>query len=389
MSTWREERRRDKAAQAEQEREDRRLELEYRLRASKQAADQERRDREAERKRREEQKRRRQARRREFFAQLMRPEALIYAIAVASFVLAAPAMAQFGAEIYDHGSTDRWWLSIGVFLPIITEAGMWAFAITVHHRRTNDPDAPVAWLRLGVWVFAGVAFALNLVHGLESGWSDGVVMGVVSVAGVVAHQLVVADPPRSREERAAGRVARRRARKLARAQRAAIRQAEVEITSDGSATLVFDTGRFTLSRGSLTPTIDPLDRPGPRDVMDDEIAALIESETACADGLSAAEVDLSTGSTGGEDAPAGGGVATLDRPGDRTTPTPQWSSENARRGGRPRRSMVELRAALARLVQDGAVDPSSASSIRRALRCRAEVARRLRDEWQAQSERGE
>src|SRR5690606_41545260 len=111
--------------------------------------------------------------------------------------------------------------------------------------------------------------------------------------------------------------------------------------------------------------------PGPRDVMDDGIAGLIAAETARAEQ---------------RDDPEGGGVATLDRPAPQSSPTPQSSSGNTSRrgvrlGGRQSRSMDQLRAELTRLVQAGQVDPSSAESIRKGLRCAKSVARSLRDEY--------
>ena len=369
------------------------------LKRAKQEADQARKDRKEAAERAKE-KRDERARKRAVFFEKVRAhtvDLLIYPIALASFVLAAPAMAHYGGTVYALGGDSL--SPLGWVLPVITELGMWAFALAVQITRSRKPDAPVARLQLGVWAFGAIAFTLNLVHGLDAEWSHGVVMGVVAVSGVIAHQLTVAAPPRSRAERAKARIDRRIGRKVARAQRAAIRSARVEITAEGKAELVFEPGLYDLDRKRGRVRLDQsghvLDRPGARDVMDDEIAALIDAEIAREVGgestpAASREVDESTpGSVdeGGEDGP-GGGVATLDRPGPESTPAQQTSSGNGGRrgvrlGGRQSRSMDELRAELDRLVQSGEVDPQYTESIRKALRCAKDKAKRLRDEYRA------
>lgn len=402
MSTWREEKRKDAEVkaeqarkdaelQAEQERADRRDEREYQLKREKQAADQARKDAEAAEKRKQERKRERRERRQRFVKKLQAHtvDLLIYPIALASFVLAAPAMAHYGGEVYALGGDGL--SPLGWVLPVITELGMWAFALAVQITRSRTPDAPVVRLQMGVWAFGAIAFTLNLVHGLDAEWSYGVVMGVVAVSGVIAHQLTVAAPPRSRAERAEARVARQVDRKVARARRQAIKAAPVEIDADGTARLVFEPGVYRVGRerkAGLSREGDVLDRPGSRDVMDAELAALIDAEIA----REVAAESTPGGVDESDEGAPGGGVATLDRPGPESTPTPQTSSGNAARrpvrlGGRQSRSMDELRAELARLVQAGEVDPTSAESIRKGLRCAKGAARTLRDGWL--TERGE
>src|SRR5699024_7989916 len=110
----------------------------------------------------------------------------------------------------------------------------------------------------------------------------GVVMGIVAVAGVVAHQLAVAAPPRSRAERAEARITRQAERKQAAVQRAAVRQATARLDAAGRAELVYDPGAYRLRRGRLEPVSDP-DVPGPLDDTDRALQALIEAETNQAD----------------------------------------------------------------------------------------------------------
>ncbi|WP_208297813.1 hypothetical protein [Actinophytocola oryzae] len=171
---------------------------------------------------------------------------LIYPLALVSALMAVPAMAAYGYDLYHSGT--------GFALFFITELGMWAFSIAVHVARHRYPERPVWALQVGVWAFTAAGFGVNFGHGWQGTGSvfDGAVMGLASVAGVVAHQLVTASPRRSRVERNAVRMAARVARKVARVQRAAVRAAIAELDVDGSARLVFAPGTYTFARTSLT-----------------------------------------------------------------------------------------------------------------------------------------
>jgi hypothetical protein len=292
-------------------------------------------------------------------------ELLIYPIALLSFVLAAPAMATYGRTVYGSG--------LGVLLPGITELGMWAFAVAVLVSRRRYPDRPVGWLRAGVGVFAAVAFALNLMHGLEARWEFGVVMGVISVAGVVAHQLTLAAPPRSRSERQAARILRAAARKIGRVRRAAVAQAVAEIDPDGTARLVYAPGRYVLGRrGRLEAAIVPGLPVG--DESADWDRELVDLLTAHGPGTTAGIEPDQTDS----DSIDSGSVATLDREPDQQKSTPRRSKI----GGRAGRSIQQLRTELRKALRSrpDSIDPTSAESIRKTLRCSPQRARQLRDE---------
>lgn len=176
---------------------------------------------------------------------------LIYPLALVSAVMAVPAMAAYGYSLY-HSAT-------GLALFFITELGMWAFSLAVHVTRHRHPERPVWALQVGVWAFTAAGFGVNFGHGLQATGSafDGAVMGLASVAGVIAHQLVTASPRRSRTERDAARMAARMARKVARVQRAAVRTAVAEIEADGTARLVFTTGTYTLSGRNRLESVIP------------------------------------------------------------------------------------------------------------------------------------
>jgi hypothetical protein len=346
---------------------------------------------------------------------------LIYPLAVVSAVMAVPAMAGFGHDVYGNAA--------GYALPVITELGMWAFAFAVHlarHRSDRDgQDRPVWALQLGVWSFAAVAAGLNFLHGLA--WRDvasGAVMAVASVAGVMAHQLVTAAPRRGRVERDTARVERQAAAKAARVRRAAVRAAVAEIGQDGAARLLFQPGLYRLTRSRragriglgrrtrlestalpglpVTPALDD-----DWDDMDRALAAMlatVDPYPGPGRGQASPDPTSTTGGGGVGGGGVGGGVGTLDRDPDdssrdqrestpidrpskqaRSTrkPTPARATTSAQKSSRAARSIEGLRTQLHRLVEadPASIDPTSAESIRRALRCSAARARELRDTY--------
>jgi hypothetical protein len=290
---------------------------------------------------------------------------LIYPLAVASAVMAVPSMAAFGYDAYGNNT--------GVVLPVLSELGMWAFALATMVSRRRQPDRPVWALQLGVWTFAAVAFGLNVLHGYQRGLSAAVVMGVASIAGVIAHQLVTASPRRSATERAEARIARRAVRKTARIRRAAVRHAVAEIDPHGAVTLVYAPGRYMLGkRGQITAAIvqglpvDPIE----------ELADSLTGEVAM--WLATQDRPVIEGpSTRSNRGP----IATLDHDGDQQKSTPQRKSFPKR----PTRSITQLRTELraALTTAPGSIDPTSAESIRKALHCSPTKARQLRDEYRA------
>ncbi|WP_217695875.1 hypothetical protein, partial [Pseudonocardia sp. Ae706_Ps2] len=329
-------------------------------------------------------------------------ELLIYPIALLSFTLAAPAMAAYGTTLYGP---------LGVLLAGITELGMWAFALAVLASRHQHPTRSVVGLQVGVVVFALVAAGMNLAHGLEQGLTAGVVMAVVSIAGVAAHQLTLAGTPRSRTERRAARRAGRLDRlvevKTDRARRLAIADATAVIGPDGTAELTYRPGAYQVRRRALAPT-------GP---MTATATAAAEGQDSDGDGdwdWDAALTALTHGHLydpwTDPDLPSrvdpwvdshldddlGGGVDLLDPPapelGGESRPDLQQSRSTrstSRAGvdpdhdletGSTPRSLDDLRRQLRAAVGHGRVDPTSAESIRRVLRCSAARARALRDE---------
>lgn len=439
--SWQDERRRDRAARAEQVRQDALAAAQVETVRAQAAADAQREDarvraeleREAQRERRAalvaeearraERKTAARDRRKAAWAGVWTWAAghvvdlLIYPLAVVSAVMAVPAMAAFGHEVYGTVA--------GYALPVITELGMWAFALAVQYTRTRHPDRPVWALQAGVWCFAALAFGLNALHGLMRSWVAGTVMGAASVAGVGAHQLVTAAPRRGRAERDAARIARRAHRKVTRVRRAAIEAAVAEVDQDGAARLLVAPGRYTLTGrrpGLETATVPGLPVDPIADDWDRALAALLHPDH---------RPPTPTDPTPGTGVVGGGPVATLDRPDhhadriDRAGPAraedqqestpdptetssvdrPATGSTSGRRPTRsttrsapqspgqlpgqspgrspsrsPGRSIEALRIELATGIEAGAIDPTSAESIRRGLRCSPARARQLRDQ---------
>lgn len=386
MSTateWREQRRADKhndaqvkatllAAQAEQDRADRRAEAEQR----RQEAEHQRQLREQ----------RRQARRELWSARMQQlrgwlaehtGDVLIYQLAVVAAVMAMPAMAAWGLAQYG--------MATGLLLPVITELGMWSFSIAARIHTRRVPDGSVWALHVGVAVFSAVAAGTNFLHGLQSGGIiRGLVMAIVSISGVAAHQLATARRPRPRIER-------QQARRVRRFARAALARSVAHIDHTGAVELLAPAGTYRLNwRGRLTATAVPGLPVAPVDDLEAELAQLATGTGEGAGRESAASVD------------SGGGVGTVDPPASSPATTGDESSRDLQesrfrrgddmagdssaaapsRGGRPTRSFEQLRVELDRLlaVDPTAVEVTSAESIRRALGCGAKSARRLRDE---------
>lgn len=403
--TWAQRRREDQAAAAERARRDAdaateralhaeavRAEIADRRRTEQTARDQAARAARVEQSRRARAERRKRAAARRsavgVWAARHRVDLLIYPLAVASAVMAVPAMAAYGISVYGSWT--------GAVLPVLSELGMWAFALAVQSRRRTHPAAPLWALQAGVWAFAAVAAGLNIAHGLDDGLSTGLVMGVVSVAGVIAHQLVTAGARPARR----ARTVRAAERKLRAARRAALRAAVAEIDTDGDARLVHAPGVYRVRRDRLGRAhLAPHATPG-LPVDDDggdlaaEVSAWLAEQTPGLSSVPVPSADDPAGGTGDQhhdpvdigtedDRPDGHGVATLDRPaggrdGEHGRRRPR------RKATRPRaRSMNALRAELAAAVAAGEVDPSSAESIRTGLRCAPARARALRDEHRA------
>jgi hypothetical protein len=169
---------------------------------------------------------------------------LFVPVIVVPGALAWDAMAAYGAAT---------WGPLGIALPLFSEGAMWAFDAAVTIRRRRDPDRPVWHLQLGIVIFAAVGAALNFLHGTapatpHHGLVVAVSMALVSVAGVTAHQLVIAGPRRSRAERELDMFRREAERRQAAARKAAARMALVDVDEHGHADLVYEPGTYRLTR---------------------------------------------------------------------------------------------------------------------------------------------
>jgi hypothetical protein len=170
---------------------------------------------------------------------------LFIPVIVVPGVLAWTAMGAFGSQVFGRA---------GVSLPAFSEGAMWAFAGATTIMFRQHPERPAWFLRLGTAVFACFGAALNFIHGMTPepgalrGPGIGVVMALVSVAGVVAHQLITAGPHRSRSERAAVRTDKAVARRERVIRRAALKRATAVLDADGSVRLVHTPGMVEMTR---------------------------------------------------------------------------------------------------------------------------------------------
>ena len=168
---------------------------------------------------------------------------LFVPVIVVPAVLAWTAMVAYGDQLYGPP---------GLVLPAFSEGAMWAFAIATTWTIRRHPDRPTWHLRAGTWAFAAVGAALNFLHGLTGpgthGAGVGVVMALVSTAGVVAHQFITAGPRRSRAERGQARIDRAVARREMAVRRAAVRHAVAGLDKDGHARLIYQPGTVALAR---------------------------------------------------------------------------------------------------------------------------------------------
>lgn len=186
---------------------------------------------------------------------------LFVPVIVVPALLAWTAMAAYGASV---------WGPLGFALPLFSEGAMWTFDAAVAIRRRHEPDMPVWHFQLGIAIFGAYAAALNFLHGMapataHHGLVIAISMALVSVAGVIAHQLVIAGPRRSRAERELARFRREAERRQTAARKAATHMALIDIDEEGHADLVYAAGTYRLSR-SLTGArrlAAPKGRPAP------------------------------------------------------------------------------------------------------------------------------
>ncbi|KJE25546.1 hypothetical protein FF36_00162 [Frankia torreyi] len=288
----------------------------------------------------------------------------IYPLAVVAAAMAIPAMAAFGLHIF--GAT-------GLLLPVLSELGMWAFAGAVTTSRRQTPDRPTGWLTAGIGVFAAVGFGLNFAHGLsKSGIVTGLVMAVVSVAGVAAHQLVTATARLTRAERAAARLARAAARREHTARRIATRRAVVALAADGTATLLYTPGTYQPRRRRLVPTVVP-----GLPVTDGWDAALVDLDPTGGPAEPDLWADPITEPDQHESASESGGIAVADPP---APPPAGWAPRRPIDPKARQKTSPTDAAKAARRIAKRQGRPLTADQLRTALQIAPKLARELRDQ---------
>ncbi|WP_211348223.1 hypothetical protein [Saccharothrix texasensis] len=284
-------------------------------------------------------------------------------------VLAWSAIAGFGHDLYG---------APGWTMPLYSEAAMWAFAFALAAARRAG--RPVRRLLVGLWFSAAVSATLAFLHGVTAdggSLTDGVVMAIVAVGGVVVHQLVdtaaTAPARRSREQRAADRLQRLAGKRVAAVRRAALRQAAAELAADGTAILVHRPGTVTLRRRFGRVRLVPTTLAGLPVITTDTdggigeaLAAEIGEYLTALPALPAPHADTTAPTTldRPDTAPATGAPSSAHRPGNAETTTAPDAAKIARYVGRTRAAI------------DGGRLPErpSQTEVRKFLRCRSEDA---------------
>lgn len=360
MSDLREERRRDRAAAAEQARLDREHDLRLR-----------REDRERRRRERQQRIDRWMAAIKSANRWIARHpiDLLMSVIVIVPGLLAWTAMATFGADIYGP---------LGALFPLFSEAASWVFAFAVQRARRRG--GPVRMLMTGLVITTAIQGALNFAHGAMQGPLVGLVMALVSVSGVVIHQIHVWSDRQAptREERRQQQLARLAARRRHRMEMTAVREAPGQLHPDGSVRLLVRPGTVQLRRSRLRPWqrrlayIAPIPGVG-ADGADTKVSSIAEETEAWLASIDPSELASIAPRSTHPDPAADLHESTLDRGSVRT---PDRRSDE--------QLEAEFWAAIEQqlpLDEGRPIDPSSAESIRRGLRCSPRRARALRDTW--------
>ncbi|MEV6226534.1 hypothetical protein AB0L88_01425 [Saccharopolyspora shandongensis] len=156
-----------------------------RLASERQQREQAREDREHKAQLRDKASETRRARRAEFGQgcwRVLRDYGLWVPLIAAPAAMAWSAQAEQGIGLYG---------SIGQLLPVVTESAAWVISFEIARRAGQG--VAVGRARVAMWTVAASAAGLVFLHGLKvSGWIAGVVMAVVSVAGLALHQIKIA-----------------------------------------------------------------------------------------------------------------------------------------------------------------------------------------------------
>src|SRR5690606_19027139 len=294
---------------------------------------------------------------------------LMSVIVVVPGLLAWTAMAAFGVDIYGH---------IGVTFPLFSEAASWTFAFAVQRARRRG--GPVRMLMTGLVITTAIQGARTFAHGAMQGPLVGLVMALVSVSGVVIHQIRVWSDRQAptREERRQQQLARLAARRRHRMEMTAVREAAGQLHPDGSVRLLVRPGTVQLGRSRLRPWqrrlvyIAPIPGAG-ADGADAAVSSIASETEAWLASIDPSELpSIAPRSTQSDPAadlhgstPDRGSIRMPDRRSDAQLEVEFWAAIGQQLPldeGRP-------------------IDPSSAESVRRGLRCSPRRARALRDAW--------
>uniref|UniRef100_UPI003F498D28 hypothetical protein n=1 Tax=Actinokineospora sp. CA-119265 TaxID=3239890 RepID=UPI003F498D28 len=288
-------------------------------------------------------------------------DGLMTPVLLAGAVLSWLGMAAFGDQVYGP---------LGNILPLFSEGLLLSFALRARQARRRGE--PLGRIMAGLAFAAVTTAAMQVVHGLSGehgSWTKAAIMAAVSVAGVVADQIVHAAPRLARAERIAARREAELAAQVAdrmRAMRAAaIAQAPARLAADGTVELVFEPGLVTLTGTRGKRRIEPV-TPVTHDDLDVDYQRLLAGLTPADQDLVETPQDTPYGRVSGvtaagesPDAP-GGGTALATRPKPAGNDIAEW-----------------VKRALEHVVEGELTLGSSQRQIREVLGCRMVMAARV------------
>jgi hypothetical protein len=265
MSSWSEQRRLDKAADREQDREDRRLSIEGRLEAERLRAEEKRKDAaeqrrlaQLDRKAREQEKEKRKAARTERYTKLRTTLATKSVEVFVGSVMAAalvPAFISQMAFLTGVGLTPV----LACLAAAAVEGATWAF--TAMAAKAERENRPTARLRVGTWVCAVFAGALNLAHWTETnGPVVGIFFGILTPLATLLWDWRTHTSTRTKEQRADARARAKHDRRRRKDHKVVVKLAERLVSAAPFGTLDVEdafVAAWEIFYGTSTPGMTP------------------------------------------------------------------------------------------------------------------------------------
>ncbi|MGV9227591.1 hypothetical protein ACWDPF_33545 [Streptomyces albogriseolus] len=263
--SWSEQRRLDRAADREQDREDKRLAIEARLEAERLRAEEKRKDAaeqrrlaQLDRKARQQEQERRKAARAQSITRLRTTLAARWVDVFVGTVMAlalVPAFISQAAFLRAAGLS----LVMAAMAAAAIETATWAF--TAMAAKAEKEHRPTARLRVGTWACALFAGALNLAHWTETnGPVVGIFFGLLTPLATLLWDWRTHTSPRDKEQRADARARAKHDRRRRSHHKDVVKLAERLVTAAPFGSLPFEdafTAAWEIFYGTSVPGMTP------------------------------------------------------------------------------------------------------------------------------------